>query len=63
MKNSNGTIGYRTRDHPACSAVPQPTVLPRASHVLYIIILFRLLITLIYYLYACNIFVFKDGVK
>ena len=25
MKNSNDTIGYRTRDLPACSAVPQPT--------------------------------------
>ena len=25
MKNSNDTIGKRTRDLPACSAVPQPT--------------------------------------
>jgi hypothetical protein len=25
MENSNGTIGNRTRDHSACSAVPQPT--------------------------------------
>jgi hypothetical protein len=24
MKNSSGTIGNRTRDLPACSAVPQP---------------------------------------
>ena len=30
MKNSNYTIGNRTRDLLACSAVPQPTVLPRA---------------------------------
>ena len=30
MKNSSDTIGNRTRDLPACSAVPQPTVLPRA---------------------------------
>jgi hypothetical protein len=29
MKNSNDTIGNRTRDLPACSAVPQPTVPPR----------------------------------
>ena len=29
MKNSNNTIGNRTRDLPACSAVPQPTALPR----------------------------------
>jgi hypothetical protein len=26
MKNSNDTIGNRTRDLPACSAVLQPTV-------------------------------------
>ena len=32
MKNSNDTIGNRTRDLPACSAVPQPTALPRASN-------------------------------
>jgi hypothetical protein len=31
MKNSNDTIGNRTRDVPACSAVPQPTAPPRAS--------------------------------
>jgi len=29
MKNSNDTIGNRTRDLPACSAVPRPTVPPR----------------------------------
>jgi len=35
MKNSSDTIGNRTRDLPACSAVPQPTAPPRAprSHV------------------------------
>jgi hypothetical protein len=32
MKNSNDTIEIRTRDLPACSAVPQPTVPPRAPH-------------------------------
>jgi len=26
-KNSNDTIGILTRDLPACSAVPQPTVM------------------------------------
>ena len=31
MKNSNDTIGNRTRDLPVCSAVPQPTAPPRAS--------------------------------
>ena len=30
MKNSNDTIGNRTRDLPACSAVPQPTAPPAA---------------------------------
>jgi hypothetical protein len=30
MKNSNDTIGNRTRDLPTCSAVPQPTALPAA---------------------------------
>ena len=30
MKNSNDTIGNRTRDLPTCSAVPQPTALRRA---------------------------------
>jgi hypothetical protein len=29
MKNSNNTIGNRTRDLPACSAVTQPTAPPR----------------------------------
>ena len=29
MKNSNDTIGNRTRDFPTCSAVPQPTAPPR----------------------------------
>jgi hypothetical protein len=32
-KNSNDTIGDRTRYFPACSAVPQPTVPPRAPTV------------------------------
>ena len=30
MKISNDTIGNRTPDLPACSAVPQPTAPPRA---------------------------------
>ena len=36
MKNSNDTIGNRTRDLSTCSAVPQPSALPRAP--LYFII-------------------------
>jgi hypothetical protein len=35
MKNSNDTIGNRTRDLPACSAVPQPTAPTHASVVLF----------------------------
>jgi len=31
MENSNEPIGNRTRDLPACSAVPRPTARPRAS--------------------------------
>jgi hypothetical protein len=33
MKNSSDTIGNRTNDFPACSAVPQPTAQPRASEI------------------------------
>jgi hypothetical protein len=33
MKNSSGTIGNRTRDIPACSAVSQPTAPPAACPV------------------------------
>jgi hypothetical protein len=32
MRNSNDTIGNRTRVLPACSAVPQPTAPPRAPY-------------------------------
>ena len=31
MKNSSDTIKKRTRDLPACSAVPQPNAPPRAT--------------------------------
>jgi len=33
MKNSNDIIGNQTHDLPACSAVPQPTVPPRAPEI------------------------------
>jgi len=46
MKNSNDTIGNRTRDLPACSTVPQPTVPPRApSNVQYMLKMFLLWLT------------------
>ena len=35
MKNSNDTIRNRTRDLPACSVVPQPTVPPRTPYILW----------------------------
>jgi len=35
IKNSNGTIGNRTRDLPACSTMPESTTLPRAPTGLY----------------------------
>jgi hypothetical protein len=35
MKKSNDTIGNGTRDLPACSAVPQPTALPRVPFASY----------------------------
>ena len=37
MKNSNDTIGNRTRDLPACSAVPQPTAPSRTPILLFML--------------------------
>jgi len=39
MKNSNDTIGNRTRDLPACGAVPQPRT-PMIIIIIIIIIIF-----------------------
>jgi hypothetical protein len=39
MKNSNDTIGSRTRDLPVCGAVPQPTAPPRTPVIIIIIII------------------------
>jgi len=41
MKNSNDTIGNRTSDLPACSAVPQPTAPPRAPGTVAEVTVFR----------------------
>ena len=38
MKNSNKTIGNRTRDLPACSVVPQLTAPPRAPVVVVVVV-------------------------
>jgi len=32
MKNSNDTVGNRTRDLPSCSEVPQLSAPPRATN-------------------------------
>jgi hypothetical protein len=37
MKDSNDTTGNRTRDLPACSAVTQPTALPRGALCVYLV--------------------------
>ena len=34
MKNSSNTIGNRTHDIPACSALPEPTAPPRIADML-----------------------------
>jgi hypothetical protein len=38
MKNSNDTIGNRTRDRPACSALPQSTLPQRTQSIVLIAI-------------------------
>jgi hypothetical protein len=41
IEKSTDLIGKRTREHPACSIVPQPPTLPRARSYVYIYRLFR----------------------
>ena len=54
MKNSNDTIGNRTRDLPACSAVPQPTAPPRVTNTFIETQIFKLIpVTLEYALLNC----------
>ena len=61
MKNSNDTIGNRTRDLPACSAVPQPPAQPRApSSEEYLLVidekdpvLLALYLTCLYVIFVC----------
>ena len=50
MKNSNDTIGNRTRDLPTCSTVPQPSALPAACPLLGCV--FRIIILLHYIHYT-----------
>jgi len=51
MKHSNDTIGIRTRDLPACGAVAQPTVPPRAP--IYIYIYFHSAVSI-----SCSIYIY-----
>jgi hypothetical protein len=53
MKNSTDTIGNRTRDLPACSAVPQPTAPPRVP-ILVLDTLHHILVRCIRYIWTCN---------
>jgi hypothetical protein len=57
MKNSNDTIGNRTRDLPACSAVPQPITLPAACP------LVMLCLTEIYTLFVLEKYIGMTNVK
>ena len=41
MKNSNDTIGTRTRNLPACSTVSQPTAPPRDPNTVAEVTIFR----------------------
>ena len=50
MKNSNDIIGYRTRELPTCSAVTQPTALPRAPLLLTYLLNYLLTYVLTYLL-------------
>jgi len=57
MKNSNDTIGNRTRDLLACSTVPQPTVPPRAPIYIYMYIYISV------YIYIYRLYVVKVPVS
>jgi hypothetical protein len=62
MKNSNDIIGNRTRDLPACSAVPHPTAPPGAQTLKYLLlpsilsILTKKCIYLLIYLFIYGLF-------
>ena len=51
MKNYNDTIGNRTRDFPTCSAVPQPTALPRSPYRKVVTYFIRVIISVL----NCNV--------
>jgi len=64
MKNSNETIGNRTRDLPTCSALPQPTALPRTTlaHIIlcFYIIIHYIIIIIVGLLHSINTIEYTD---
>jgi hypothetical protein len=52
MKDSSDTICNRTRDLPACSAMPQPTAQPRLPKNAYIVLIikFRVYLVILYFI-------------
>jgi hypothetical protein len=68
MKNSNDTIGNRTRDLPTCSAMPQPTALPRGPklivvqkvHQMYLNMRFEFLTTVLLAVEVCRMLSLVD---
>jgi hypothetical protein len=57
MKNTNDTIGNRTRDLPTCSAVPQPTALPRAPAAIVVVVVVVVIKIIIIYVLAMKAYV------
>jgi hypothetical protein len=51
MENSSDTIGNRTRDLPACGAVPEPTAPSRNVQRMFTILYSRLRFLLLYGIY------------
>ena len=64
MKNSNDTIGNRTRDLPACSAVPEPTAAQRVTNTFVEMQIFKLIPVAMEYalLYVKKTFIFHTPV-
>jgi amino acid transporter len=56
MKNSNDTIGNRTRDLLTCGTVPQPTAPPRIPIIIIIIIIIVIIIIIIIIVSVTDLF-------
>jgi hypothetical protein len=62
MKNSDDTIGNRTRDFPVCSTLPQPNVPPRDPSYNYTFLIFTTFIPRLF-TYSMNIFLYNNIAK